>query len=55
MKTIQSKEYIEARDREGNMYYCPISSVSNPEDLTEQETEICVEKDVTERYAGMIQ
>ena len=52
MIKMTNETYVEAKDIEGQVYICPLSRVSNPARITDQEAMSCVEKEVVGRYAG---
>ena len=46
--------YVRVKDMAGNSFLCPIDALKDPKDLSEEETELCVDSAVVERYAGEI-
>ena len=47
--------YVRVKDQTGNDFICPIESLINPEEATEEELENCVDDAVVGRYAGNIE
>lgn len=54
MDTINSEEYFVVRDKHGDDYLCPINAVKDRDEITEDEMNYCIEKDIVERYSGNI-
>jgi hypothetical protein len=47
--------YIRVKDETGNDYVCPIDSLTDPEKVTQEELENCVDEGTVGRYAGNIE
>ena len=54
MATVNNQTYFVVRGEHGDDYLCPLNSVRNKDAITEDELEICVERDIVERYSGNI-
>ena len=53
MKTDSEKKYTNVKDPQGTDYYCPVETYDTPS--ANDIFDVCVEKDVVERYSGNIQ
>ena len=47
-------KYVRVQDSAGNAFACPLDMLRDPEDLTEEELEECVDVATIGRYAGNI-
>jgi hypothetical protein len=54
MATTKDETYFVLRKENGETYLCPLNSVKSRDTITEDELDICVEKDIVERYSGNI-
>jgi hypothetical protein len=46
--------YVRVKDFAGNEFVCPIDSLKNPKDVSEEELENCVDDATVNRYSGNI-
>jgi len=46
--------YVRVSDRAGNEFFCPLSALKNPKNLSEEELEECVDDATVGRYSGNI-
>lgn len=46
--------YVRVKDFAGNEFVCPIDSLKNPKDVSEDELENCVDDATVNRYSGNI-
>ena len=47
-------KYVRVKDEAGNAFVCPLDNLRNPQDLTAEEIEECVDAATVGRYAGNI-
>jgi hypothetical protein len=47
--------YVRVKDQAGNDFVCPIESLMDPKEATEEVLENCVDDAVVGRYAGNIE
>jgi hypothetical protein len=52
---IRKAKYLKVKDKAGNEFLCPLDSLKNVKDATEEELSECVEEAVVGRYAGDIE
>ena len=55
MNSTARAKYILIKDQKGEEYLCPLDAVRKRSDLSEEEFEECVERDVVGRYSGNIE
>ncbi|MFO8083111.1 MAG: hypothetical protein R6U27_02175 [Desulfobacterales bacterium] len=46
--------YVRVKDYAGNEFVCPVNSLKNPKDVSEEELENCVDDATVGRYSGNI-
>jgi hypothetical protein len=46
--------YVRVKDMAGNEFLCPLDSLKDPKDMSEEDMELCVDNAVVQRYAGEI-
>lgn len=55
MNTSTEKiRYVRVKDNAGNIFVCPIDALRDPTELTEEETDACVDDGTVGRYPGNI-
>ncbi len=54
MAATTNETYFIVRDKNGESYLCPLNSVGDRDEVTADELESCVERDIVERYSGNI-
>jgi hypothetical protein len=54
MKTDIRPKYVRVKDGAGNLFVCPIESLRQLEEVSEEEMEDCVDDATVGRYAGNI-
>jgi hypothetical protein len=50
----QEQVYVRVKDRAGNEFVCPIDALKNPNDVSEDVLDHCVDDATVGRYAGNI-
>ena len=53
--TAKTNLYVRVKDRGGNDFICPIESLIDPTNATEDELDHCVDDAIVGRYAGNIE
>ncbi len=53
-KKARENRYVRVRDYAGNEFLCPLDSLKNPKDASEEELENCVDDATVGRYIGNI-
>ena len=54
MAATKDETYFVVKDKNGDKYLCPLNSVKDRDQITEDEMDDCVERDIVERYSGNI-
>ena len=53
--TTKKALYVRVKDKAGNDFICPVESLIDPSEATEEELEYCVDDATVGRYAGNIE
>jgi len=51
----RSNTYVRVRDAAGNEFVCPLDALREPQELSEEEMEDCVDDATVKRYSGNIE
>jgi hypothetical protein len=51
----RGRSFVRVTDRAGNDFVCPIDALRNPDSLTDDELDNCVDDATVGRYAGDIE
>jgi hypothetical protein len=54
-KAQRGKRFVKIRDRSGNEWLCPVDTLKNAKEATEEELDDCVEMEVVIHTAGDIE
>ena len=54
-ETERGKRFVRVKDAAGNDWLCPLDSLVNPEDASDEELNACVDDATVGRYAGDIE
>ena len=52
--TDKKSVYVRVKDRSGNEFICPIETLINPKNATDEELDSCVDDGVVGRFAANI-
>jgi hypothetical protein len=53
-ESVRGKPFVKVKDAAGNDWLCPLDSLMDPEDASEDELNSCVDDATVGRYAGDI-
>jgi hypothetical protein len=53
-ESVRGKPFVRVKDGAGNDWLCPLDSLVNPKDASEEELNSCVDDATVGRYAGDI-
>jgi hypothetical protein len=51
----RGKKFVRVKDMAGNMFLCPLDSLKDPKEASEQELADCVDDATVGRYSGDIE